>query len=191
LPFVERIDQSWEGDFWYASELMLATMGREIEDWIGAKDAEVSRQVLKQAQELKKSAVNTKLTEHQLEFSAKFISKGAQEKAIKDSESLDPFSHSKAFKFLVDGFWRASCPACSAMGAAGGDHVETAIADDQEGMDYGWERTEKIYQTDEFICPTCGLHLIGDDEIHYAEMDGTHIEESEQEVAWEPDYGND
>ena len=64
-------------------------------------------------------------------------------------------------------------------------------AEDQSHVDHGWQIIEHSYSPSEFHCPTCNLSLVGDTAVHAAGIVDSHVEETEEEIEYEPDYGND
>jgi len=192
LPFAGGGHQRWEPDFWYAVEVILETVGKTFEDWLGTEGATLSKSVLDNARAARKAATSTKLMHYKAHFLVLHPKSKEQKEAIAKSDSLDPDEIGRSnLRRRYDEYWLIECPACEARGIAGGDHAETLLSEDQDGMDFGFERVLEVYQADEFYCPTCGIHLSSDDEIFFAGMDGAHDVESEREIEWEPDYGND
>lgn len=191
IPFVGRDHQEWEPDFWYAAELILETMGKSFEDWLGAKGAALSRTVLQEARVARESVVTIRLRTSKALFEKTYPSKKERESAIQESTLLALREIGRRFRGVFDDYWQVTCPACGSQGVVGGDHTETQVADDQESMDFGWERVEETYQAGEFFCPTCDLRLRTDDELRFAGIEGLRVEESEREIEWEPEYGND
>lgn len=190
LPFVGS-QATWEPDFWYAAELILETMNRTFEDWLGAQGAALSKTVLKEARAAKKAAVSIKLAEYKRHYYESYPSEKQRSDAVLRSESLVPYEVGRHFRTQFDRYWLATCPACGAKGVTGGDHSDTELAEDQDDLDFGWERVVEAYQPGEFLCPTCGLHLYTDDELYFAGVEMLFTQESEREIEWEPDYGND
>ncbi|WP_374473373.1 hypothetical protein [Arenimonas sp.] len=191
LPFTSGDHGRWEPDFWYAAELMLATMNRSFEDWLGSDGAIVSKTVLQNARDARKASVSVRIVEHKEQFLELFPKISQQNAARSKSEARDPVQAGRSE--LYDGFecyWLTECPACECFGVSGGNHSETLLAEDQSEMELGWESIEKIYDIAEFACSTCGLHL-NDEEAYFAGLDEPYIVESEREIEWEPDYGND
>lgn len=192
LPFIGTDYQRWEPDFWYAVELILEAMGRSFEDLLGTEGAALSRSVLAEARIARKAAVSAKIAVHKAQFMALYPKVKARKDAIVASTSIDPMEVGRAvLSILYNSYWLSDCPACSASGVSGGDHSDTLLAEDQDGMDLGWERVVEEYQAAEFLCPSCDLHLRTDDEMYSAGIETTHDEEGEREIEWEPEYGND
>jgi hypothetical protein len=97
----------------------------------------------------------------------------------------------KEFRYLYSAYWYHECPACKTKGVAGGDLAWEESAEDQSDADYGYEIIERGYSPSEYHCPTCGLSLVGDDAVNAVGINEQFIETHEEEITYEPDYGND
>jgi len=53
------------------------------------------------------------------------------------------------------------------------------------------EVVEKHFSVEEFLCPACGLHLFGTDEIAAAELTEVFTEREEREREFEEEYMNE
>jgi predicted RNA-binding Zn-ribbon protein involved in translation (DUF1610 family) len=95
------------------------------------------------------------------------------------------------FQHLYTKYWHQKCPSCGTFGVAAGDEEWEERADDQSNAEYGWEIIERSYLPSEFHCPTCELSLVGDSAMDGAGITESYVEESEEELEYEPDYGND
>lgn len=179
---------SWEGEFWNASNLILQSMGMDLQGWIGA-DAKASRQVLDAYHQAEKTGANQRIQDHADEFKKLNFSKSKLLDLVKQSQESK--IETTNFRYSYDHYWKAPCPSCNVYGVCGGDLEWEDDLDDQPASDFGYLWVERGYMTSEFYCPTCKLSLVGFDAINCAGIDQEHIEETEKELLYEPEYGND
>jgi predicted RNA-binding Zn-ribbon protein involved in translation (DUF1610 family) len=97
----------------------------------------------------------------------------------------------KDFRYLYSHYWHHECPSCKTIGAVAGDEDWEELADDQSNADYGYQIIERGYLPSEFHCPTCGLSLVGDPAVNAVGITEGVVEVAEEEITYEPDYGND
>lgn len=187
----------WEGEFWHAAELILKSIGLTLDDWLGA-DARTPKALLAALRKAKQAAVKQRIERTKTAFE-EFKPDGKRKRSAKDitqllevSKQFQPYAYGHLFSYVVDKHWLEICPACGAHGVVGGEEAYEELADDQSGVEPGFEIIETGYYSLEFHCPTCGLSLEGSDEIALAGLDvDTHYELEEREIEYEPDYGND
>lgn len=187
----------WEGEFWHAAELVLGSMKLSLDDWLGA-DAKAPKEQLSALRKARASAVELRIARARVGF-AEFKPDGKKKRTKKSiqqivdsSKHLDPAKYRHLFKYLTEREWLAECPACGAHGVVGGDKVFEESADDQSEAEPGFEYIEIGYYPLEFHCPTCGLELVGPEEVVLGGIseDG-YSTLVEREIQFEPDYGND
>jgi hypothetical protein len=53
------------------------------------------------------------------------------------------------------------------------------------------EYTDETYTAEEYVCPTCDLHLFGTKEVKAANLSTEFVIRVERERDFEPEYGND
>lgn len=180
--------ESWEGEFWNASNLILQSMNMDLQGWIGA-DAKASRQVLDAYHEAELTAANQRILDHADEFKKSNFSKSKFSDLMKQSQGSKIETNN--FRYSYDHYWKAPCPSCKVYGLCGGDLEWEGDLDEQPALDFGYLWVERRYMTSEFYCPTCSLSLVGFDAINCSGIDQEYIEEVEKELLYEPEYGND
>jgi hypothetical protein len=185
--------EAWEGDFWNAADLILSSMDLDLKEWLGA-GSDAPKNLLKNHREAEKKAAIQRVKHHAALFKKSPMGKlGTKkfEELVKETGAIDPQTHMKQFHYLYTKYWHYECPSCGTFGVAAGDQEWEELADDQSGADYGWQIVERSYSPSEFHCPVCQLSLVGDTAVHAVGITDSHVEEDEEEVEYEPDYGND
>jgi len=183
--------EAWEGDFWNAADLILDSMDMDLKEWLGA-DANAPKQLLKAHRQAQASGAKQRVKHHAQLFKDSEHGKLKGDKLalfIGQTLKLDP--EIKAFHYLFSGYWHQPCPSCKTWGWAGGDEEWEELAEDQSSAEPGYQIVEHSYSPSEFHCPTCGLSLVGDAAVNAAGITESHVIESEVEIQYEPDYGND
>jgi hypothetical protein len=184
----------WEPNFWHAAELILSSMGMELEDWLGV-NAEAPKSLLASVRDAKRQAAVERIKDYATTFRTRADGKkrgAAEQKRLREkSDNLDPNAFDDKFRYMLNQFWLGDCPACHSQGAVGGDRIFEELADDQDAADAGYEIVEIAYAPIEFYCPTCGLSLTGDEALGAGSLLEEYIEFDEREIEYEPDYGND
>ena len=82
----------------------------------------------------------------------------------------------------------ALCPACESPGELLGDYVMSSEITYDDEETYPVELL--VVAAEEFVCPYCGLHLVGPEALVAAELADHFDVEREAEPDWD-DYGND
>lgn len=183
----------WEGDFWNAAELILASMDMDLAEWLGA-DSKAPTHLLKAYRQAKREAAAKRVKQHEQAFKktkeGKFTGSKFAELVAK-TKAIDPESVVKNFHYLYTKYWHVQCPACRTLGIAAGDLDWEGPAEDQSNAEPGYEVIDRTYAPEEFFCPTCKLLLVGSDALDEADITDVHDETVEEEMRYEPEYGND
>lgn len=188
--------ESWEGDFWHAAQLILASMNLNLEDWLEAK-ATIPKELLENLRHIKREAAKQSVEHAKAMFDKNPNNDKDRTKKEKDnlrsaSRNFKGCDYSHKFRYIPDKTWAYRCPACECIGFLGGNMISEDRADDQESAEPGFEIVEREYLPGEFFCPTCELHLIDDEALDEVGLNDIHIENSEREFEYEDDdYGND
>lgn len=183
----------WEGPFWNAADLILDSMNLSLDDWLGV-DSKSPRKTLSAMRQAKKEAARQRIKQAAESFrkpGGKQRSKAEIESLRQKSRAFRAYEISDKLRYMLDDYWLWECPACESTGVVGGDLTSEQPADDQSYAEPGFEIVEREYEPAEFHCPTCKLHLVGDEALAVANMTDAHIEAEEREIEYEPDYGND
>ena len=185
--------EAWEGDFWNAADLILSSMDLDLKEWLGA-DSKAPGSLLKEHRQAEKKAAVQRVKHHASFFRSSpqgKLGKVKFEELVKETSTADPERHIRQFRYLYVKYWRRKCPSCATFGIAAGDQTWEESAEDQSSANYGYQIVDRGYSASEFYCPTCGLSLVGDTAVSAAGITEPLIEEREDEVKYEPEYGND
>jgi hypothetical protein len=195
LPFQSMRLDAWEAQYWHACDTILHQMGSSLEEWMGATDSVAPRQVLMEAENALKSAVQLRVKAAAEKFKGQT---NAERGRLAADAQLRVLEHQTAlFKGSYDNIWAQDCPACNCRafmaGEQSGEFIEegSTYFDDERDEDIIWEFVHRQFFGAEFRCPTCDLGLMGSDEIEAADLNYIHRDTTEREMAYEPDYGND
>lgn len=190
-PFSGMSPDAWEAKFWHAAYTLLDIQGKELEQWLGADEAQVPKQLLEDAKKAILMMVQTRI-DHALEdFESTHKSEKKRKELIEASKKARPWEHYGKFGYYLDGYDLCECPACAGMGVIGGTQYDEEISDDQDPDDPFTEYVDITYATEEFVCLVCGLRLRGAQEINAASLPDEFYATGEREREFEPDYGND
>jgi len=187
VPFKTMKVEAWEARYWYACNIILTSMGRDLDDWIGEGEAREKQQLLAFAADKLKATVAVKVESAKVKMQN--VSRKTREQLIEAAAVRGALHYLDLFKWTHDRTWEVKCIACTAKGFLAGDSVnEEIIGEVYE--DGPWETVEITYSADEFVCPVCDLHLIGQAEVLAAGYELEQVETDERQIEYEPDYGN-
>jgi hypothetical protein len=187
-PFEGIISASWEGRYWHTVEIILETIDSSIEAWLGADKAKAPKELLVEYAHAIEEAAKIRVQTAAEAFAA--LPKKEREEALSRAAALDTWTVRRSFRLMPDGIWDTECPACGSRSfLAGVKYNEEVSEDDDESSDE--ETVEVDYVAEEFVCPSCGLHLDSRDAIAAAELAVEHTETETRQRQYEPDYGND
>lgn len=185
---------AWEGDLWSAVQLILESIDLDLDSWLG-KDAKEPKSLLEHLHHVKAEAAKQRIEHAKAMFdedeSGKKRSKRDKELLREASINLNWFQQTERFRYFWKTHRRETCPACESLGFVAGDKIFEETADDQDDAEPGYEMVDVQYSLEEFLCPTCGLHLDGTDAMRAAGFDEFLEDQEEREIEYEPDYGND
>lgn len=182
---------AWEGDFWNAADLILASMDMDLGEWLGA-DAKAPKDLLKAHRAAVKKLAAQRVKHHAELFKASPSGKLSRAKfAELVAQTLKASPNLSAFHYIYSEYWHKECPSCKTWGFAGGDEEWEEPMQDQSEADHGYQIIERSYSPSEFHCPTCGLSLVGNLAVNAAGIVDSHVTETEEEIKFEPEYGND
>lgn len=179
--------EAWEGEFWSAAQLILISMALDLEDWVGAESL-VPLELLKHLRDIKAQAARQRIADAKATF-VKDHTKKALEALQTATRSFNSISYLGNFRYYLDHHWQQICPACGCTGFLGGDRGDEEVID--QDFSSGYETVNQYFSPMEFYCPTCHLHLEGEEALIVADLAEDYSEEIEREMEYEPDYGND
>lgn len=190
-PFSGMSPDAWEAKFWHAAHTLLDIQGKELEQWLGADEAQAPRQLLVDARKALTMMVETRIAHASEDFKSSHKSEKKREELIEASKSVKPWGHFDRFDYAVDSYELCECPACKGMGVIGGTQYDEEVSEEQDPDDPFTEYVDITYATEEFVCLVCGLHLHGAQEINVSSLPDEFYDTEEREREFEPDYGND
>ncbi|GIL18599.1 MAG: hypothetical protein BroJett040_23500 [Oligoflexia bacterium] len=190
-PFSGMNADTWEGQFWYAAELLLVYQDKNLDDWLGAKEANAPKRILAQAESSLTLIVKEKLKHAKKDFSKEAPNASAKKAKMKSSIDFSKNQFAEKFAYDLDIVERIKCPACSCLGGLGGELIDEEVDSSIDNDDPFIENLVQTYSSEEFLCLICNLHLKGKRELNEVEIEDTFTRITEREREFEPDYGND
>ena len=190
-PFSGMQPDAWEKHFWYAIQVMLLLQNKVLDEWLGTESSTVPKQLLIDAENAVKMAVQTRIENAKEDFEARHKSQNKRNELVENSKNIRCWEHDDKFNICPEGHKLNECPACNAMGILGGILWDEEISDKFDPEDPFVEYVEKTFSTEEFVCITCDLHLAGKREMSVISLPEEFCEIEEREREFEPDYGND
>ncbi|WP_316185818.1 MULTISPECIES: hypothetical protein [unclassified Bradyrhizobium] len=188
-PFEGVVASSWEGRYWHTAEMILEACGSSIESWLGADNAKAPKALLAEYTHATKQAATIRVETAADAFNAR--TKKEREEAHARAAAVDVWKMRPSFRLDADHIWEAVCPACKTRSFLAGVHYDEEVSADENGDDPYEELVDVSYVAEEFLCPSCGLHLDSRDAIEAAGLEVDHVETEARQREYEPDYGND
>ena len=163
----------------------------DLKEWLGA-DAKAPKTLLKEHRHAEANAAKQRVKHHRSEFAKTERGRLGKDKfSLLVAETKKLPVDTKDFHFLYANYWHQICPACKTYGFEAGDEEWEDLAEDQSGAEHGYQIIERGFTPAEFYCPTCEISLVGDTALRAAGISGAHVETIEEEIIYEPEYGND
>jgi hypothetical protein len=97
----------------------------------------------------------------------------------------------RSFRLLADEIWDTQCPACNSRSFLAGVKYNEEVSEEEDGEDPYEESVDIFYVAEEFLCPSCSLHLDSREAIEAVGLEVDHVETETRQREYEPDYGND
>jgi hypothetical protein len=164
---------------------------QNLEAWLGVDGAKAPAAIVIQAKEAQKWAVADRVKRARDDFLAKYKDPSQRTKIIEQSSSFRWWEHRNMVYLSPDGDTRHKCPACGASAVLLGTLWHEEVLESEPTEDAYMEIVEKLFSVEEFVCPTCELHLFGTDEIAAAALPEEFSETHEREREFEEEYMND
>jgi hypothetical protein len=190
-PFSGMAAEVWEREFWGAIEAILNMQAESLESWLGAQDSKAPQELLKQAIQAAEWAVQHRISRHREDFEAEYRDPRKRAEMVEMGGNRSIQDYEKKFNVAADAWERHDCPACGAKGFLGGQLWEEEVVDVEDPDDPWIEYTDETYTGEEYVCPTCDLHLFGTKELEAAGLSKEFVVRVERERDFEPGYGND
>jgi hypothetical protein len=187
-PFEASLAASWEGRYWHTAEIILEACDSSIEIWLGADKAKAPKELLAEYTHATEEAAKVRVKTAAEAFAAR--PKKEREEALARAGTIDIWTMNRSFRLSADDIWETQCPACGSRSFLAGSKYDEEVSDD-DGQDPYEESVDISYVAEEFICPSCGLHLDSRDAIEAVGLEVDHFETETRQREYEQDYGND
>jgi hypothetical protein len=105
--------------------------------------------------------------------------------------AIDLWNMRRSFRLHADEIWETECPACKSRSFLAGVKYDEEVSEEDTGDDPYEELVDVSYVAEEFLCPSCTLHLDSREAIETVGLDVDHIGTETRQREYEPDYGND
>jgi hypothetical protein len=188
-PFEGVVASSWEGRYWHTAEIILEACDSSIESWLGADKAKAPKVLLAEYTHATKEAAAIRVETAAEAFNAR--TKKERGEAHARAAAVDIWNMRSSFRLYADHIWEAECPACKSRSFLAGIKYDEEVSEDDNQDDPYEELVDVSYVAEEFLCPSCGLHLDSRDAIEATGLKIDHIETETRQREYEPDYGND
>lgn len=190
-PFSGIAADAWEKEYWGAIKTVLKMQNESLESWLGAENSKAPSKLIEQAREALEWAIKHRIARCKDDFEKKYQDPTLRAKRIEESQTLRWWNVSRQFNLSADWGELHGCPACTSMGFQAGALWSEDVSDEVDPDDPSVEYVDEVYVVEEFICPTCGLHLYGSKETNAAKLPEEFTLREIREREFEPDYGND
>jgi hypothetical protein len=187
-PFEGTVPSSWEGRYWHTAEIILEACDSSIETWLGADKAKAPKELLAEYTHATEEAAKVRVEMASEAFAAR--PKKEREEAHARAAAIDIWNMRRSFRLLADDIWETQCPACKSRSFLAGVKYDEEVSEDDDEDPYE-ELVDVSYAAEEFMCPSCGLHLDSRDAIKAVGLEVDHVETETRQREYEPDYGND
>jgi hypothetical protein len=188
-PFEGVIAASWEGRYWHTAEIILEASDSSIEAWIGADKAKAPKELLAEYNHAMEAAAKIRVETAAEAFNAR--PKKERAEAHEKAAAMDVWNVRRSFKLQPDEVWETLCPACESRSFLAGIKYNEEVSEEDSTDDPYEELVDIFYVAEEFLCPSCNLHLDSRDAIAAVDLDVEHVETDTRQREYEPDYGND
>ena len=188
-PFEGVIASSWEGRYWHTAEIILEASDSSIEAWLGADKAKAPKELLAEYTHATEQAAKVRVQTAADAFGAR--PRKEREEAHAKAAAIGLWNMRYSFRQHADDIWEAECPACKSRSFLAGVKYDEEVSEDDNEDDPYEELVDVSYVAEEFLCPSCNLHLESRDAIEAAGLEVDRIETETRQREYEPDYGND
>lgn len=188
-PFEGVVAASWEGRYWHTVEIILEAGDASLESWLGVDKAKAPKALLAEYTHAIEQAAKIRVETAASAFVAR--PKKEREEAHARAGAIDVWNMRRSFRQHADDVWQAECPACKSRSFLAGIKYDEEVSEDDNDDDPYEELVDVSYVAEEFLCPSCNLHLESRDAIAAAGLDVDHVETETRQREYEPDYGND
>ena len=187
--FEGAVASSWEGRYWHTAEIILEACDGSIESWLGADKAKAPKELLAEYTHAIEQAAKIRVETAAEAFNAR--QKKDREEAHARAAAIDIWTMRRSFRLVADHIWETECPACKSRSFLAGVKYDEEVSEEDNEDDPYEELVDVSYVAEEFLCPSCALHLDSRDAIEATGLEVDHIETETRQREHEPDYGND
>jgi hypothetical protein len=187
-PFEGVVAASWEGRYWHTAEIILEASDSSIEAWLGADKAKAPKELLAEYKHAIEATAKIRVETAADAFAAR--PKKDREEAHAKAAAIDTWNMRRSFRLQADEIWETQCPACKSRSFLSGIKYNEEVSE-EDGEDPYEELVDVFYVAEEFLCPSCNLHLDSREAIEAVGLDVDHVETDTRQREYEPDYGND
>jgi hypothetical protein len=193
-PFSGLQPEAWEREFWGAIEVLLKMQKESLESWLGAENSKAPAKIIEQAEEALEWAVKHRIARCREDFEQKYQDPKKRAEVVEKSKDFRYWNWPEHRQLTGDAVEKQECPACSATGMLSGALWDEEVSEadyDLEDPGPPVEWVDSTYVAEEFLCPTCGLHLFGTNEIRASGLPGEFKTSEIRERDFGDPYGND
>jgi len=183
--------EAWEREFWGAVLTVLEMQDESLESWLGAEDSKAPAKIIEQAEEALEWAVKDRIARCKEDFEQRYQDRNKRSQVLEKSKEFQFWNWPEYRQLAGDGVDKHDCPACSATGMLSGTLWNEEVSDDVDPDDPTSEWVDQTYVVEEFLCPTCTLHLFGTNEARAGELPEEFTKSEVRERDFGPEYGND
>jgi hypothetical protein len=188
-PFEGVIADSWEGRYWHTAEIILEASDSSIEAWIGADNAKAPKELVAEYNHAIEEAAKIRAQTAAEGFGVR--TKKDREEAHARAAAIDLWNMRRSFRLQADDIWETECPACRSRSFLAGIKYNEEVSEEDSSDDPYEELVDVFYVAEEFLCPSCNLHLECREAIAAVGLEVDHVETDKRQREYEPDYGND
>jgi hypothetical protein len=188
-PFEGVVAASWEGRYWHTAEIIVEASDSSIESWLGADKAKAPKELLAEYTHATEEAAKVRVETAAEAFNAR--QKNERKEAHARAAAIDVWNMRRSFRLRADDIWETECPACKSRAFLAGVKYDEEVSDEEDESDPYEELVDVSYVAEEFLCPSCNLHLDSREAIEAVGLDVDHVETEKRQREYEPDYGND
>jgi hypothetical protein len=190
-PFSGMAAEAWEREFWGAVETLLKMQDESLESWLGAEDSKAPAEIIEQAEEALEWAVKNRITRCKEDFEDKYQDPKKRAEVLEKSKEFRYWNWPEYRQLGGDRIEEYECPACGATGMLSGTLWNEEVSDDIDPDDPTTEWVDQTYVVEEFLCPTCTLHLYGTNETRAAGLGEEFTRTEVRERDFGPPYMNE
>lgn len=192
-PTTDLSQNAWVAEFWRVAEIILEVRGQILADWVGETEAASALKLISDSSKILEEAIAARIRRCASEFERRYPSGSFERKYVIEAAANSYWPTALREEAMeYDSHQKHECPACHCEGWIFGYELGEHRAEPQYVEGAGWlQWVDTEYSSEAFACPTCGLRLIGRQELDLADLSEFFMKTEEAEPDYGPDYGND